>query len=105
MRHASSQLAVAVQAGPRREVQLAVAVRGEQRIRTQLTQLTIPVVQGLDCSTWRFTSVYFGVSLAHLWYSTSTEKALSTRDTYVESQSAFLTPSFNIASHHLLAIH
>ena len=43
-----SQLAVAVQAGPRREVQLAVAVRGEQRIRTQLTQLTIPVVQGLQ---------------------------------------------------------
>jgi hypothetical protein len=49
VRHASSQLAVAVQAGPRREVQLAVAVRGEQRIRTQLTQLTtIPVVQGLE---------------------------------------------------------
>jgi hypothetical protein len=46
VRHASSQLAIAVQAGPRREVQLAVAVRGEQRIRTQLTQLTIPVVQG-----------------------------------------------------------
>jgi hypothetical protein len=48
VRHDSSQLAVAVQAGPRREVQLAVAVRGEERIRTQLTQLTIPVVQGLN---------------------------------------------------------
>jgi hypothetical protein len=47
VRRADSQLAVAVQAGPRREVQLAVAVRGEQRIRSQLTQLTIPVVQGL----------------------------------------------------------
>jgi hypothetical protein len=50
VRHASSQLAIAVQAGPHREVQLAVAVRGEQRIRTQLTQLTIPVVQGLNYS-------------------------------------------------------
>jgi len=51
VQHDNSQLAVAVQAGPRREVQLAVAVRGEQWIRTQLTQLTIPVVQGLPDST------------------------------------------------------
>jgi hypothetical protein len=39
-----------VQVGPRRDVQLAVAVRGEKRIGTQLTQLTIPVDQGLQNS-------------------------------------------------------
>jgi hypothetical protein len=53
VRHASSQLAVAVQAGPRRgEVQLAVAVRGEKRIRTQAANSAnpIPVVQGLQSS-------------------------------------------------------